>query len=119
MQDSIILATFALSIRKDSNIINNNLKYKIMAEENLSTAEKMRRAVNWLDYMSEDFNDHFKDANSVIKVWENCNCDMVDDLWADLEPDEEGWVDEDVIHDAKLVNKAFGMEYYQIPTSKK
>lgn len=119
MQDSFIIPTFALSIRKDSNIINNNLKYKIMAKENLSTAEKMRRAVNWLDYMNEDFNDHFKDANSVIKVWENCNCDMVDDLWADLKPDEEGWVDEDVIHDAKLVNEAFGMEYYPIPKSKK
>lgn len=89
-----------------------------MAEETLSIAEKMRRAVNWLDYMREDFNDNFKSANSVIEVWEKSECDMVDDLWNDLEPDEDGWVDPAVIHDAKLVNKAFGKEYYPIPKVK-
>lgn len=89
-----------------------------MAKETLSIAEKMRRAVNWLDYMREDFNDNFKSANSVIEVWEKSKCDMVDDLWSDLEPDEDGWVDPSVIHDAKLVNKAFGKEYYPIPKSK-
>ncbi len=80
-----------------------------------TVAEKLRCAVNWLDYMSEDFNDNFKDANSVIKVWENCNTDMVDDLWEDLQPDEDGEYDEDAIADAKLVNEAFGREYYPIP----
>lgn len=51
-----------------------------MAKETLSIAEKMRRAVDWLNYMSEDFNDNFKDVNSVIEVWEKSECDMVDDL---------------------------------------
>lgn len=88
-------------------------------KEQLTIAEKMRRAVNWLDYMDESFNDNFKDANSVIEVWENCETDMVDNLWADLEPDEDGWVDSDIIHDAELVNKAFGKEYYPIPKQNK
>lgn len=86
-----------------------------MEQSNLSVADKMRKAVNWLDYMDEFFNDHFKSADSVIEVWENCNYDMVDNLWDDLVPDEDGWIDEDAIHDAKLVNKAFGEEYYPIP----
>lgn len=86
-----------------------------METENLSVAEKMRRVVNWLDYMDEHFNDHFKDANSAMYVWEHSYTDMIDNLWDDLEPDEDGWVDEDIIHDAKLVNEAFGEEYYPIP----
>lgn len=89
-----------------------------MAKETLSIAEKMRRAVDWLNYMDESFNDNFKDVNSVIEVWEKSECDMVDDLWAELEPDEDGWVDPSVIHDAELVNKAFGEEYYPIPNAK-
>ena len=83
--------------------------------KNMTVAEKLRYAVNWLNYMDENFNDNFKDANSVIKVWENSNTDMVDDLWADLQPDEYGEYDEDAIADAKLVNEAFGKEYYPIP----
>lgn len=89
-----------------------------MEKETLSIAEKMRRAVDWLNYMDESFNDNFKDVNSVIEVWEKSECDMVDDLWDELEPDEDGWVDPSVIHDAELVNKAFGMEYYPIPDVK-
>ena len=40
-----------------------------------TVVEKLRDAVNWLNYMDENFNDNFKDANSVIKVWENSNTD--------------------------------------------
>ena len=32
-----------------------------------------------------------------------------------LEPDEDGWIDEVAIEDAKLVNEVFGFEYYPIP----
>ena len=44
--------------------------------KNMTVAEKLRYAVNWLNYMDENFNDNFKDANSVIKVWENSNTDI-------------------------------------------
>lgn len=86
-----------------------------MKDEDMTIAEKMRRAVNWLDCMDENFNDHFKTADDVIRVWEQHEYDCIDDLWSYLEPDEDGWIDEDAINDAKLVNDAFGFEYYHIP----
>jgi hypothetical protein len=88
-----------------------------MAKEEMSMVEKMRRAIGWLDYLDEKFNDNFKSADDIIKVWEEHECDNIDDLWADLEPDSDGWVDPDVINDAKMVNKAFGFDYYEIPNN--
>lgn len=78
----------------------------------------MRKIVNWLDYMDENFNDHFKSLEGIEKVYDNRAYDFVDNLWEDLEPDEMGDYDKDAIHDAKLVNEAFGEEYYPIPKGK-
>ena len=83
--------------------------------DEMTIAEKMRRAVSWLDFLDENFNDHFKSADGVLKVWEKHEYEEIDNLWEYLEPDEDGWIDEVAIEDAKLVNEAFGFEYYPIP----
>ena len=80
-----------------------------------TVVEKLRDAMSWLNYLDENFNSNFKDANSIVKLWENCNTDTVDNLWPYLKPGENGEYDEDAIDDAKLVNEAFGKEYYPIP----
>ena len=81
----------------------------------MTIAEKMRRAVSWLDFLDENFNDHFKSADGVLKVWEKHEYEEIDNLGEYLEPDEDGWIDEVAIEDAKLVNEVFGFEYYPIP----
>lgn len=83
--------------------------------DEMTIAEKMRRAVSWLDFLDENFNDNFKSADGVLKVWEKHEYEEIDNLWEYLEPDEDGWIDEDAIEDAKLVNEAFGFEHYPIP----
>lgn len=83
--------------------------------DEMTIAEKMRRAVSWLDFLDENFNDHFKSADGVLKVWEKHEYEEIDNLWEYLEPDEDGWIDEVAIEDAKLVNEVFGFEYYPIP----
>ena len=60
----------------------------------MTIAEKMRRAVSWLDFLDENFNDHFKSADGVLKVWEKHEYEEIDNLWEYLEPDEDGWIDE-------------------------
>ena len=56
----------------------------------MTIAEKMRRAVSWLDFLDENFNDHFKSADGVLKVWEKHEYEEIDNLWEYLEPDEDG-----------------------------
>ena len=62
--------------------------------DEMTIAEKMRRAVSWLDFLDENFNDHFKSADGVLKVWEKHEYEEIDNLWEYLEPDEDGWIDE-------------------------
>ena len=47
----------------------------------MTIAEKMRRAVSWLDFLDENFNDHFKSADGVLKVWEKHEYEEIDNLW--------------------------------------
>ena len=117
-EDGGIKAALSLLIKKVTPRPTTWAQYqKKMGNNNdeMTIAEKMRRAVSWLDFLDENFNDHFKSADGVLKVWEKHEYEEIDNLWEYLEPDEDGWIDEDAIEDAKLVNEAFGFEYYPIP----
>ena len=101
--------------RVSSKRINENIRNARPVNEKTEWSkepliERMRAFVSWSNHLSEDFNYKLKDAEATVKLMGNTIYDVIDDLYGVLYDDED-W--KSYLHDAKMVNKAIGEEYYK------